>query len=44
MTVLWEWQKLQKDDQGRMKNMIAMKEIKDLPLEMLSGHVSKIIL
>lgn len=33
-----------KDDQGRMKKMIAIKEIKDLPLEILLGHVSKIIL
>lgn len=32
------------DDQGRMKNMTTMKEKKDLTLEILLGHVSKIIL
>lgn len=32
-----------KDDEGRMKNMTAMKE-KDLLLEILVGHEPKIIL
>lgn len=32
-----------KDDQERMKNMTAMKEKKDLSLEILLGHITKII-